>query len=125
MNYKTSVVILFFNFFIVASCSQNENKKLIIGNWQAVSWTSQGTPTTYDPALTSFGFDDQGAYSFQYDTNLEEGKYFVSNNQLFTTPDGGMKMMVKIVKLTSDSLVFNMNRGGTGEQITLVRNPVY
>ena len=107
--------------FMISSCSQNENKRLIIGSWTGVSWTANNQPTSYDPALTSFTFDDQGNYMFQYADNIEKGKYFISNNQLYTTPEGGEKIMVKIVSLTEQSLTFDMNRGGTAEQLTLAR----
>jgi hypothetical protein len=106
---------------MLSSCTQNENKRLIIGTWSGVSWTANDQPTSYDPALTSFTFDDQGNYMFQYADNIEQGKYFISNNQLYTTPDGGQKIMVKIVSLTEESLTFDMNRGGTAEQLTLAR----
>ena len=55
-------------------------------------------------------------------TAIENGKYYITNNELYTTPDGGTKMMVKITKLTQDSLVFDMNRGGQAETLTLLRN---
>ena len=105
----------------LVSCTQNENKRLIIGSWSGVSWTTNNQPTSYDAALTSFTFDDAGKYTFQYAGNVENGGYFISNNQLFTTPEGGVKIMVKIVSLTDDTLVFDMNRGGTAEQLTLIR----
>jgi hypothetical protein len=51
----------------------------------------------------------------------EKGTYYINGNELFTTPDGGTKMMVKLDKLTTDSLVMHMNRGGTSETLTLIR----
>ncbi len=112
---------LIFISLILVSCTQNENKRLIIGSWSGISWTANNQPTSYDPSLTSFTFDDQGKYTFQYADNVEHGTYFISNNQLFTTPEGGEKIMVKIVSLTPESLTFDMNRGGTAEQLTLTR----
>ena len=40
---------------------------------------------------------------------------------LFTKPEGQAEIMVKISKLTNDSLVFDMNRGGTVEVLTLLK----
>ena len=65
--------------------------------------------------------NEKGKYSFDYAGSGESGKYHISNNELFTTPDGGIQMMVKIEKLTTDTLVMQMNRGGTAEKLTLVR----
>ncbi|HJW29557.1 MAG TPA: hypothetical protein VJ508_09950, partial [Saprospiraceae bacterium] len=60
-------------------------------------------------------------YTFTYADHAEKGNYFVSNHQLFTTPEGGIKMMVKVIRLTADTMVFDMNRGGQAEQLTLAK----
>ncbi len=121
MKYTFLTSLCIISIILISSCTQNENKRLIIGSWTGVSWTANNQPTSYDPALTSFTFDDQGNYTFQYDDTIEQGKYFISNNQLYTTPEGGVKIMVKIVSLNDESLTFDMNRGGTAEQLTLER----
>jgi len=113
----TSVLLITF----LLSCSDPENKKLILGKWTGTEWLVQGHPSTHTPEEASFTFDDAGNYSFEYAGNIEKGTYYTNNNQLFTTPDGGIKMMVKIPKLTKDTLIFDMNRGGQAEQLTLVR----
>ena len=78
-------------------------------------------PGTIDASLVSFSFGADGRYTYTYNEAVEQGDYFVTNNELYTTPDGGTKMMVKIEKLTTDSLVFRMNRGGTSEVLTLLK----
>ena len=40
---------------------------------------------------------------------------------LFTTALKQNEIMVKIMKLTKDSLVFDMNRGGQPETLTLLK----
>jgi len=98
------------------------DNKLIFGKWTGIEWLSEGTPSTYDPHNASFTFNENGDYTFQYADNIEKGKYTFSNNQLFTTPEGGIRMMVKVIKLENDTLIFDMNRGGQAERLSLVRN---
>ena len=57
-----------------------------------------------------------------YDVSQIDGSVaYVANNQLFTTPEGGNRMMVKIIRLDQDTLVFDMNRSGQSELLILVR----
>ncbi len=116
------VAFILMTFLIgMASCSAGKQKELIIGTWTGVEWLVNGKNSDYNATETTFTFGDSGNYSFAYGSNIENGEYFISNGELFTTPDGGIKMMVKIPKITQDTLVFNMNRGGQAESLTLVR----
>ena len=104
------------------SCFDAKKQKLIIGNWTGVSWVVEGQPSPYLPEHATFNFDENGNYLYRFLEHVETGKYNVANNQLFTTPEGGNRMMVKIVKLEGDTLVFDMNRSGKSELLTLVRD---
>ncbi|MFZ1530081.1 MAG: lipocalin family protein [Ferruginibacter sp.] len=114
-------LILLFAFFLF-SCADTKNNQMIIGHWKAASWFVDGKPADHNIAATSFSFDDKGNYSFNYAGTEEKGSYKVENDMLFTHPSGQNEIMVKIAKLTADSLVFEMNRGGTAEVLTLLRN---
>ena len=121
MRKSTFIPIIICSIFLF-SCGGSKQKDLIVGHWTGVEWLEEGKPSTIlNPADASFQFDAGDTYSFTYAGNTEKGKYFVSNHELFTTPDGGVKMMVKIIKLDQDTLRFDMNRGGTSERLTLVR----
>ena len=110
------------SFLLLLSCGDSKQKDLIVGRWTGVEWLESGQPSAaLNPADAVFQFDAGDTYSFTYAGNTESGKYFVTNQQLFTTPDGGVKMMVKIIKLDQDTLQFDMNRGGSSERLTLVR----
>jgi len=106
---------------ILFSCLDTKDKQLLVGEWNGAEWLVNGSPAGYDPGNASFTFGDDGKYSFTYSGNTESGKYFLSNNELFTTPEGGIKMMVKVAKLTQDTLIMDMNRGGQPERLTLLR----
>jgi Lipocalin-like domain len=95
---------------------------MILGKWKGIEWLVDGHPSSHTPGEAVFTFNEDGLYTFEYSGNVENGKYYVNNNELFTTPDGGIKMMVKIPKLTQDTLIFDMNRGGQAEKLTLIRN---
>ena len=107
---------------IFVSCFDAKKQKLIIGNWKGISWLVDGQPAPYLPEHAAFIFDENGGYTYRFAEHVETCKYNVANNQLFTTPEGGNRMMVKIVKLEGDTLVFDMNRSGQSELLTLVRD---
>ena len=108
--------ILFF-----VSCTDNKNAALIKGKWTGVEWLVDGSASSYNAPGTVFEFEDKGKYSFTYNGAVETGSYKVENDMLFTTPEKQTEMMVKIAKLTTDTLVFEMNRSGAAEKLTLVR----
>ncbi len=107
---------------LLVSCQvENKNGKMIVGNWRGVAWFINNEPSKYNAALTTFNFTDSGTYIFTYDATVEKGSYKVENEMLFTKPTNQQEIMVKIVKLTADSLIFDMNRGGQPEQLILLK----
>jgi Lipocalin-like domain len=116
-------LFLFAIFFtaLLTSCTENKNASLIIGKWQATQWLVAGKASTNNVAATSFTFDDKAAYTFNYDGTIEKGTYKVDNNSLYTTAEKQQEIMVNITKLTTDSLTFEMNRGGQAETLILVK----
>lgn len=120
MKCLKAIIVSFF-ILIFCCCGNTENNRLIIGNWQGVQWVVGGQPSENMASQTSFSFDSTCAYSYQYGNNKETGTYKIANDELYTTPKGELEMMVKIKKLNADSLVFEMNRGGNAEELTLVR----
>ncbi len=103
------------------ACQHPIDKKLLNGSWKGAQWLVEGQPGEIDASVAGFTFRPDGTYEYIYNGTPESGKYLLQNDELFTTPDGGVKMMVKVEKLTQDSLVFHMNRGGQSETLTLLR----
>jgi hypothetical protein len=107
--------------FLLTSCADTKNKELIIGKWKGARWESNGKTLAMNVETTFFNFDEKGTYSFENNGNIEAGTYKVENDNLFTKPKDQQEMMVKITKLTGDSLVFDMNRSGMAETLTLLK----
>ena len=118
---KKLIALNVFAILLLTSCSDTKNNKLIIGKWKGTQWDSNGKTLERNVETTFFNFDEKGTYNFENNGNIESGNYKVENDNLFTTPKGQQEMMVKITKLTADSLVFDMNRSGMAETLTLVK----
>ncbi len=120
---KSAFIVLSFILLtgFVVSCNLTVDETLVYGDWKGVEWLIEGQEGNYDASSTYFSFDTTGRYTYNYGDMGEQGNFTVVNNELFTTPDGGMKMMVRIQKLTPDTMVLGMNRGGTSETLTLAK----
>ena len=122
MKQLNSVIKLIPFLFFLFSCNNNSEKnKLIVGNWSGTEWLVNGKPSELDGRNAHFTFNDKGEYTFEYLENKEKGTFKIENDMLFTTPLNQQEIMVRIIKLTKDSLVFDMNRGGQPETLTLIR----
>ena len=120
MTIKTFFIILLIAF--ITGCASTENNKKIVGRWTGTEWLVNAAPSSLRADQAFFVFDEKGASNFEYVGNKEEGTYKVENDMLFTKPTNQQEIMVKIFKLTKDSLVFDMNRSGQAERLTLRRN---
>ena len=68
-----------------------------------------------------FEFDTTGRYSIDYGSEFEKGKYWISGNYLHTIEDGRAEKKVRIINLSSDSMVLEMNRSGFLEKLSLIK----
>lgn len=119
---KNIYLILFLACSII-SCNNtpNPNEKLVIGNWQAISWVNTAGQPVEQTQTVQFNFTADGKYSYTNEGVKETGTYKIENDMLFTTAEKQNEMMVKIAKATTDSLVFEMSRGGQNEVLSLVK----
>lgn len=121
MQKISTFITVFILLFAFSACSDNKNDKLIIGNWQGAEWLVNGKPSENNAQSTEFSFNEKGEYTYVNAGNTESGTYKIESDMLFTTPKGKQEIMVKIAKVTNDSLVFDMNRGGQSESLTLLK----
>ena len=116
-NIFFAIAIIYFT-----GCANTENNKKIVGKWSGTEWLVNNALSALEADKAFFVFDEKGKYTFEYMGSKEEGTYKVENDMLFTTPTNGQEIMVKIFKVTADSLVFDMNRSGHPERLTMRRN---
>jgi hypothetical protein len=122
-NSHVAVGIVLFS-LLTFSCIHSENKALLVGAWNGTEWLANGVPGGTDAAQVKFRFQADGGYAANFGSYTEEGTYILREDKLYTRPKGQLEIMVRIAKLTQDSLVFEMNRGGQAETLTLIRaNP--
>ena len=112
--------LLFIVFFL--SCNDAEQKNLIQGKWICTDWKVRGESKSKDQVNVEFNFQDGGQYEYNNASLHEKGSYKIQGGKLYTTPENELEMLVDIEKLTTDTLIFNMSRGGTPESMLLVRN---
>lgn len=116
-------LFIFFSALILFSaCTDNPNAYLIQGRWKGSSWLNNGSTKQVQMEAVLFEFDSTGQYAFTYKNNTQKGTYKVENDLLFTKAEGQQEMMVKIERLTLDSMILGMNNGGTAETLILIRD---
>lgn len=104
---------------LMISCQDIEQKKLIIGEWGCIDWKVKGVSKTNPEAKFVFGED--GRYQYQVNSLKENGNYKVQGGKLYSTPDNELEIAVDIMKLTTDTLEFNMSRAGVPETMLLIK----
>jgi len=120
MKYLSLFAFLVFCF---ANCATDLGYQTKIqGSWQVTHWATGNDQTR---PVDNVKFEFHGAeYNAQLGQRNEAGKFRIENDKLYTHAEGQQEIMVKIQKLTADSMVFEMNRGGTPEVMTLIKNGV-
>ena len=108
------------SFLMLYACSGQYTKEDLRGAWTVKSWVEFKSKKTIS-AQMDMTFNPEGKYVVDYGTEKEEGKFWVENDYLHTVENGKAEKKVKIIKLNIDSLVIEMNRAGSIEQVVLVR----
>ena len=106
-----------------SSCDLLYPSKKVLGKWNCVSWTVAEQPSKYNIEATSMEFKDNDFYEATITGVFEKGTFYVEGDKLLTTAENEMQIITHIDKITKDSLVLSMNRGGTMEQIVFKKQP--
>jgi hypothetical protein len=106
----------------ITSCIHSENQSMLVGEWRGTEWLVSGRPSDYDAKQVRFNFLKEGGYTSDFGGDKEKGTYILRDDKLYTTAEDQLEIMVKIARLTNDSLVIDMNRAGQSERLTLLRN---
>lgn len=122
MMLKISLRLLLLSTIFIFSCQSpgNEADKLI-GAWRGVSWTANDQNTGRDATAVRFQFNADGTYTGVFGQQNENGTYRMSGKRLYTNAENQIEKMVETDWKTADTLIFKMNRVGTPEVLTLVR----
>ena len=118
---KKAFLILTPFLFLFTNCKQEDNKPLLIGKWQGVSWKVNGKESGRDYKSVNFDFKMDDTYSTAFDTQLEKGTFRLAGDKLYTTGENKIEKMVKLSTLTADTMVMDMNRAGESEALILAK----
>lgn len=111
-------LLLFIFTLILSACSDKYSKTDLIGKWKVDSWKIESTGKTVNNKM-DMKFDEDGKYLIDYGSKKESGEFWISGEFLHTQAEGKSEMSVRILGLNSDSLVIQMNRGGSMEKVVL------
>ena len=103
------------------ACSEDQKEKDLIGEWALVAWKDV-THDRQKQGEVSFAFKEDKRYTASLNGNAEKGRYWVEFQNLHTVEDGKSEKKVKILKLENDTLILEMNRMGTMEEMVLVKD---
>ncbi|HKK87196.1 MAG TPA: lipocalin family protein [Saprospiraceae bacterium] len=106
--------------FTVFSCSEDQKEKDLIGAWTLVEWKDV-TNDRLKSGEVRFVFNEGKRYEASLNGNAEKGRFWVEFQNLHTVEDGKSEKKVKILKLENDTLIMEMNRMGTIEEMVLVK----
>ena len=107
---------------VLLSCETNEIEiGKLIGTWKVDQWTIENTGQSRNNQM-DMTFANEGIYEVDYGSELENGKYWVDGEYLYTVEQGQNKKRVKLVKLSNDTLEIKMNRGGEIENVLLLKS---
>ncbi|MEY3241860.1 MAG: hypothetical protein RIR11_3299 [Bacteroidota bacterium] len=118
-------IITFFICFLLVSCKQTPefDPALLHGEWRGADWVVAGKSSGRDAREVRFNFDvGIMTYTAAYGEQKETGTYRLEGKKLYTTAADKIEKVVKIAKISSDSLTLDMNRVGQNEQLILVKN---
>jgi hypothetical protein len=116
-------LLIFLNFLSSCTFEDKERTDMIMGTWQGTEWFVEGELREFNMANVHFNFQSGNRYEAQLGAREEVGTFRIYEDKLYTQDGAAAQIMTNIEKLTADSLVINMNRGGQREQLILVRTP--
>jgi hypothetical protein len=108
-------------FLCACSTADKETELLLQGRWDGDSWFVEDQLKNYDMSRIYFEFRDGNRYDARLGDSFEKGTYRVYGDKLYTQNGAAAQIVTNIQKVTTDSLVINMNRGGQREQLILTR----
>lgn len=113
-------ILLLFFILSFSACQDRFEADHLLGRWNTLSWYEVKTKNEISHKM-NFDFKSDARYSIDYGSYLEEGKFWISGDVLFTKEDENAQKKVRILALSKDTLRIEMNRSGIIEQVLLAR----
>lgn len=115
--------LFFFSFiaFMFSCGNDSSDSEMLIGKWKGISWKVNGKESGRDASQVNFDFLPSGSYLAAFGTQSEKGSFHLKGNKLYTHAEGQVEKMVQVILAGTDTLHMDMNRVGTPEVLTLVR----
>jgi hypothetical protein len=122
-NFMKNLCSLLACMWLIVACQEDNKKALLFGKWKAVEWVVSGKKSDRDLSSVRFEFKADDSYWATYASERESGAYRFKGDKLYTLAKEGNKIekMVMLLKLTKDSMIMDMNRVGTSEQLILIK----
>lgn len=121
--FRKSFVFFALLLFITACKSEPKfDITLLHGEWTGADWLVQGKSSGRDAREVRFTFDATNTYTASYGEQKESGTYRVEGDKLYTTAEDKIEKVVKVERISADSLFLDMNRVGQAEQLILVKH---
>lgn len=118
----TALKSIVFLLLLLAACNQPEEYyQKIYGKWKAADWLVNAQSAGKNLTNVSFQFNPDKTYQSQLGAKGESGTFKLKSEYLYTQAEGQLEIVVKVVKLSADSLVLDMNNAGQSETLILVR----
>ena len=115
-------VLVFALAIMLSPCANDDERyKAIKGEWNAAEWLVTGKPSNKNIQDIRFHFNEDNTYRSQLGASAEKGTFRIQGDYLYTKAENRLEIMVKIRKLTNDSLVLDMNNSGQEETLILIR----
>ena len=106
---------------LLQGCNSLHDEALLHGQWKTQKWIVLSSGQKINNKM-DFTFNADKTYVVDYGSQDEKGSYYIAGEYLHTKETGATEKSVKIKLLTTDSLIFEMNRAGSLEQVLLLKN---
>ncbi len=121
IKMKKAITFLLLVTLFLACSNENDNAALI-GKWQGISWAVAGEQSGRNAAEVVFTFHPSDSYTAAFSQQKEEGSFRLVGNKLYTTAKGKAEKLVEVRFQGTDTLIMDMNRVGTLEELVLVKD---
>ncbi len=111
---KFKILLLLSLPFLLFTCKKID-ETLLHGKWKVASMLEKGKPVDKGAEKATFNFLPNGTYTYNISYYNEAGNFHTKDGKLYTTDtlnSDRIEKVVRVVNLTSDSLILEMNNAG-------------